>query len=63
MPRGYCVALEICHTRRLQTYGGKTMSNRFTQYILIAMALGIVMGTLVFNYFPTAGSRSPPTST
>ena len=28
------------------------MSSRFTQYILIAMALGIVMGTVVFNYFP-----------
>src|SRR6266849_5329396 len=28
------------------------MSNRFAQYILIAMALGIVMGTLVFNYLP-----------
>src|SRR5712691_1768405 len=28
------------------------MSNRFTQYILIAMALGIVMGTLVFSYLP-----------
>jgi len=28
------------------------MSNRFTQYILIAMALGIVMGSLVFNYLP-----------
>ncbi|MEA2892134.1 MAG: hypothetical protein QOI05_2927, partial [Bradyrhizobium sp.] len=28
------------------------MSNRFTQLILIAMALGIVMGTLVFNYLP-----------
>lgn len=28
------------------------MSNRFTQYILIAMALGIVMGALVFNYLP-----------
>ena len=28
------------------------MSNRFTQYILIAMALGVVMGTLVFNYLP-----------
>ena len=26
------------------------MSNRFTQYILIAMVLGIVMGTLIFNY-------------
>src|SRR3979490_3408486 len=31
------------------------MSNRFTQYILIAMALGVVMGTLCFNYLP--GSR------
>src|SRR6201991_883994 len=31
---------------------GVKMSNRFTQYILIAMALGIVMGTLVFNYLP-----------
>ena len=28
------------------------MSNRFTQYILIAMALGIVMGALIFNYLP-----------
>src|SRR5436305_952574 len=28
------------------------MSSRFTQFILIAMALGIVMGTLVFNYLP-----------
>ena len=34
------------------TYGGKKMSNRFTQFILIAMALGIVMGTIVFNYMP-----------
>src|ERR1700720_4641670 len=32
--------------------GVSKMSNRFTQYILIAMALGIVMGTLVFNYLP-----------
>src|SRR5205807_4225636 len=32
--------------------GVRKMSNRFTQYILIAMALGIVMGTLVFNYLP-----------
>src|SRR5437870_12516078 len=31
---------------------GARMSNRFTQYILIAMALGIVMGTIVFNYMP-----------
>src|SRR2546423_1781225 len=28
------------------------MSSRFTQYILIAMALGIAMGTIVFNYLP-----------
>src|SRR6201998_270711 len=28
------------------------MSNRFTQYILIAMVLGIVMGALVFDYLP-----------
>ncbi len=28
------------------------MSSRFTQYILIAMALGIAMGTIVFNYMP-----------
>src|SRR5260370_33943253 len=28
------------------------MSNRFTQFILIAMALGIVMGTLIFNFLP-----------
>ena len=28
------------------------MSNRFTQYILVAMVLGIVMGTLIFNFLP-----------
>jgi Na+/H+-dicarboxylate symporter len=28
------------------------MSNRFTRYILIAMALGIVMGAVVFDYLP-----------
>src|ERR1700743_1040807 len=28
------------------------MSNRFTQYILIAMVLGIVMGALIFNFLP-----------
>jgi Na+/H+-dicarboxylate symporter len=28
------------------------MSSRFTQFILIAMALGIVMGSLIFNYLP-----------
>src|ERR1700744_1888415 len=33
------------------------MSNRFTQYILIAMVLGIVMGTLVFNYLPDSRSE------
>src|SRR5947208_4754131 len=31
---------------------GTKMSNRFTQYILIAMVLGIVMGTVIFNYLP-----------
>src|ERR1700733_4221624 len=34
------------------TYGGKYMSKRFTQHILIAMVLGIVMGALIFNYLP-----------
>jgi Na+/H+-dicarboxylate symporter len=28
------------------------MSNRFTQYILFAMVLGIVMGALIFNFLP-----------
>ncbi len=28
------------------------MSNKFTRYILIAMALGIVMGALVYDYMP-----------
>jgi Na+/H+-dicarboxylate symporter len=28
------------------------MSNKFTRYILIAMALGIVMGTIVYEYLP-----------
>ena len=28
------------------------MSNRFTQYILIAMVLGIVMGALIYNFMP-----------
>src|SRR5882724_3662536 len=47
-----CVAPGIWQTRDRRKFGGKKMSNRFTQYILIAMALGIVMGTLVFNYLP-----------
>src|ERR1700760_46091 len=33
------------------------MSNRFTQYILIAMALGVVMGTLIFTYLPDSRSE------
>ena len=37
------------------------MSSRFTQYILIAMALGIVMGTIVFNYMPDSRVESRPT--
>ena len=28
------------------------MSNKFTRYILIAMALGVVMGALVYDYLP-----------
>jgi Na+/H+-dicarboxylate symporter len=28
------------------------MSNRFTQYILLAMALGVVVGALIFNFMP-----------
>jgi Na+/H+-dicarboxylate symporter len=28
------------------------MSNRFTQYILIAMVLGVVVGALIFNFMP-----------
>jgi hypothetical protein len=43
------------------TYGGKKMSSRFTQYILIAMALGIVMGSLVFNFMPDSRVKIPPT--
>src|SRR5438874_3975668 len=46
-----CVARGFWQTHG-RKFGGKKMSNRFTQYILIAMALGIVMGTLVFNYLP-----------
>src|SRR6266481_2003027 len=38
-------------SERLEITGAK-MSNRFTQYILIAMALDIVMGALIFNYLP-----------
>src|SRR5258708_18925649 len=43
-PEASCVAAKICQTRPAGTCGGKQMSNRFTQYILIAMVLGIVMG-------------------
>jgi Na+/H+-dicarboxylate symporter len=28
------------------------MSNKFTRYILLAMALGVVMGTLIYEYLP-----------
>jgi len=34
------------------------MSNRFTQYILIAMGLGIVMGAAVFSYLPDSRAES-----
>src|SRR5258706_5719416 len=47
-----CVAPGFWQTQDRRKLGGRKMSNRFTQYILIAMALGIVMGTLVFNYLP-----------
>src|ERR1051325_6948847 len=41
-------------TYRVSVVGGgvNRMSNRFTQYILFAMALGIVMGTVVYEYMP-----------
>src|SRR5262249_51062229 len=32
--------------------GVSKMSNRFTQYILIAMVLGVVVGALIFNFAP-----------
>ena len=32
--------------------GVRTMSNRFTQYILFAMVLGIVMGAAIYNFLP-----------
>ena len=28
------------------------MSSKFTRYILIAMALGVVMGALIYSYLP-----------
>src|SRR3954452_7440447 len=52
MPQACCVPIQICQTCGCRKYGGARMSSRFTQYILIAMALGIVMGTIVFNYMP-----------
>src|SRR5881394_2598945 len=52
VPQACCVPNQICQTCGRRKYGGARMSNRFTQYILIAMALGIVMGTIVFNYMP-----------
>src|SRR5258708_11694628 len=54
-----CVAPGICQTPNRRNFRGvKKMSNRFTQYILIAMALGIVMGTLVFTYLPDSRGES-----
>ena len=32
--------------------GVRKMSSRFTQFILVAMALGIVMGAAIFNFLP-----------
>src|SRR5262249_26517196 len=47
--------LETAGTQRRvapELTGVRTMSNRFTQYILFAMVLGIVMGALIFNFAP-----------
>jgi len=38
----------IVRGRELAAY----MSNKFTRYILIAMALGVIMGALVYKYLP-----------
>src|SRR5689334_892588 len=35
------------------------MSNRFTQYILIAMVLGIVMGATIYNFLPDNRAELP----
>ena len=40
------------HLKLSEFVGVARMSNRFTQYILIAMVLGIVMGTVIFNFLP-----------
>src|SRR3954466_7939916 len=48
----YCAGFKTCDNPSAGKRGGSQMSSRFTQYILIAMALGIVMGALVFNYLP-----------
>ena len=39
------------------------MSNKFTRYILFAMALGIVMGTAIYEYLPASRARLPRAST
>jgi Na+/H+-dicarboxylate symporter len=52
MSEACCVAPGICANSRLPELTGVKMSSRFTQFILIAMALGIVMGSLIFNYLP-----------
>src|SRR6478609_3023085 len=47
--------LQVAGTQRRaapELTGVRTMSNRFTQFILIAMVLGIVMGALIFNLLP-----------
>src|ERR1044072_9007813 len=33
------------------------MSNRFTQYILAAMVLGIVMGAAIYNFLPDTSAE------
>src|SRR5690242_11590684 len=42
--------LILCRSAGLT--GVREMSNRFTQYILGAMVLGIIMGSLIFNFLP-----------
>src|SRR3569833_2861678 len=52
-PATCCALVKICQTPTAgELARGDRMSNRFTQFILIAMVLGIVMGTLIFNLLP-----------
>src|SRR3569833_1201122 len=52
-PATCCALVKICQTPAAgELARGDRMSNRFTLFILIAMVLGIVMGTLIFNLLP-----------